>query len=367
MNIIMVCNHFYPVIGGEENHIYNLVKGLIEKGHIVEVYTSNKTYQREILPETGRINNIAIRRFSGKVSLFRAILKAKCDIIHYHHYRSPFIDLGIIAGKLSKKKTVFTLHCVYPSKNFFNGIVKKTYDLTLGKVSLGFVDRIISLTENDKRDAIRLGANPKKIKIVPNCIPFEKFTVLEKPTLFKEKFGINQFILYVGRLDWNKGVKYVVQAMPNIIKDYPTMRFVVIGEDVGYKKEIEKEIKKLNIQESIIFLGKVSNKELLSAYAACSVFVLPSAYEGLPTVILEAMAYKRPVIATRAGGAKYVIKDGYNGYLVEYASPKEIYVTVRKAVGNKEIGENARKEVEDKYVWEKAIPKIEEIYASCLK
>ncbi|MBR9705805.1 glycosyltransferase family 4 protein [Candidatus Pacearchaeota archaeon] len=362
----MVCNHFYPVVGGEENHIYNLAKGLIEKGHIVQVYTSNKTYQREILPAIDMRDNIAIKRFSGKLSLFRAILRTKCDIVHYHHYRSPFIDFGIIAGKLSKKKTVFTLHCVYPSKNFFNGIVKKTYDLSLGKISLTFVDKIIALTENDKRDAIKLGTNPTKIKIVPNCILFEKFKVLEKPALFNEKFGINRFILYVGRLDWNKGVKYVVQAMPDIMKDYPDMKFVIIGEDVGYKKEIENEIERLNIRKSVMFLGRINNKELLSAYAACSVLVCPSAYEGLPTVILEAMAYKRPVIATRTGGTSYVIKDGYNGYLVDFADPKGIYKAVIKAVGNKEVGENARREVEVKYTWEKAILQIEQTYETLL-
>lgn len=363
----MVCNYFYPVVGGEENHVYNLAKGLMDKGHKVEVYTSNKTYQREILPEIGGENDITIKRFSGKWSLFRAILKSKSDIIHYHHYRSPFIDFGIIAGKLSKKKAVFTLHCVYPPKNFFNRIVKKIYDLTLGKISLSSVDRIISLTENDKRDVIRLGADPTKIKIIPNCILFEKFKKLEKPTLFTEKFKISQFILYVGRLDWNKGVKYVIEAMPDILKDHPEMNFVVIGEDVGYKKEIEKEIEKLNVSDHIKFLGGVSNKELLSAYAACSAFVLPSAYEGLPTVVLEAMAYKKPVIATRTGGTKYVIKDGYNGYLVDYANPEGISNAFKKAVGGREIGENARKDVKEKYTWEVAVPKMIEIYQEVLK
>jgi glycosyltransferase involved in cell wall biosynthesis len=367
MKIIMVCNYFYPVTGGEENHIYNLSKRLVKKGHTVEVFTINKTYQGEVLPESGEKDGILIKRFPGKLSLFRSVMGAKCDVIHYHHYRSPFIDFGVLAGKLSKKRRIFTPYCAYPPRSFFNIIVKKVYDLTLGKMTLNFVERMISLTESDKGDLIKLGADPKKITIIPNAIAFERFEKLEKPTLFNEKFGIGQFILHVGRLDWNKGVKYVVKAMPDIIKDYPEMKFVIIGEDVGFKKEVEEEVEKLDLWDAVIFLGSVSTEELLSAYAACKVFVLASKYEGLPTVVLEAMAYEKPVIATKTGGTQYVIKDGYSGYLVDYADPEEIYNAVKKAVGNKEIGENARKEVKEKYTWSAAAPKIEEVYRELLK
>lgn len=362
MDILMVGKYFYPVVGGVELHMQNLAQELIRKGHTVEVFTSDRDFAGSKLPSTGEIEGIRIKRFSNQISLFRAIINCNHDIIHYHLFRVVYVDIAIIAGKISGKPLVFTPHCVYPAQSWGMKIAKIMYDNSLGRLSLAFVDKIVALTDNDRNDIIKIGANPDKIEIVPNSIRFENFDILYSDELFKNKYGIDKFLLYVGRVDWNKGLEYVIQAMPKLGK--LGLKLVIIGEDVGYRAGLEKLSKELGVEREVIFTGKVLKEMLLSAYAACTLFILPSFYEGLPTVVLEAMAYRKPVIAARTGGTKYVVKHGCNGFLIGYGSPDNIYNVVREALASDlaVIGENARRDVKANYSWEATAGKIERIY-----
>ncbi len=362
MKILMVGKYFYPFIGGVEKHMQALASELVKSGHDVTVFAGDTDMDGTRLPKTGVINNIRIQRFSHVFSLMKAILKSDCDVIHYHLIRKAFVDCGIIAGTLKKKPLVFTPHCVYPPQSFLHGVIKKVYDITVGRLSLHLVDKIICLTETDKYDVINMGADPKKIVIIPNCIAFERFNVLESPDLFRQQYDIGRFLLYVGRIDWNKGLDYVIKAMPHLRELGLTL--VIVGEDAGYQKKLEALIDQVGVTQSVIFTGKVSDALVLSAYAACTLFILPSFYEGLPTVVLEAMAYKKPVIATRTGGTQHVITDGVNGFLIEYGDPLTIFDAVKKvlAADLEKIGTHAREKVKTKYTWKKSAKKVEEIY-----
>jgi glycosyltransferase involved in cell wall biosynthesis len=366
MKILMVGKYFYPVVGGVEIHMQNLARELIKKGHSVEVFTSDRDFAGNKLPLTGEVEGIRIKRFSNQTSLFKEIKNCSHDIIHFHLFRKVYVDMAIIAGKMSGKPLVFTPHCVYPAMSCYMKIAKTVYDGSFGRLSLALVDKIVALTDNDRNDIVNIGANPEKIEIVPNSIRFENFDTLASGDLFKNKFGPDKFLLYVGRVDWNKGLEYVIQAMPELRKN--GLKFVVIGEDVGYKTKLDKMTRELGVEKDVLFTGKVSQEILLSAYAACMLFILPSFYEGLPTVVLEAMAYMKPVIATKTGGTKYVIRHGYNGFLIEYGDPDNIHGVVREALESdiKAIGENARMDVKTNYAWETSAGKIEKIYEGLL-
>lgn len=366
MKILMVGKYFYPVIGGVELHMQNLAYELVKKGHDVEVFSSNEDFKDGKLPAEDEVEGIKIRRFPNVFSLCKGILNSDHDVIHYHLFRKVYVDVSIIAGKIANKPLVFTPHCVYPPQSLFMTIAKKVYDSGFGHLSLTLADKIIALTENDKNDIMAVGADPTKIETVPNSIRFEKFKNLVSGGLFRNEYGVDKFLLYVGRIDWNKGLEHVIQAMPNLKK--LGLKFVIVGEDVGYRAKLDELINGLGVEQDVIFTGKISEDVLFSAYSACTLFILPAFYEGLPTVVLEAMAYKKPVVATRTGGTKYVIKHGYNGFLIEYGDPANIYGVVNEALNSDlaEMGENARKDVEANYTWERSAEKIERIYEGLL-
>lgn len=362
----MVGKYFYPVLGGVEIHMQNLAQELIKKGHDVEVYTSDMDFAGNKIRQPEQVEGIKIKRFSNIASLFKAIKNSSHDVIHYHLFRVVYVDIAIIAGKISRKPLVFTPHCVYPAQSLSMTIAKAIYDSSFGRLSLSLVDKIIALTDNDRNDIIKIGANHGKIEIVPNSIRFENFELPVSGELFKNEYGLDKFLLYVGRIDWNKGLEYVVRAMPKLRN--LGLNFVIVGEDVGYKPVLDKLIKEHGVELEVLFTGKISQELLLSAYSACTMFILPSFYEGLPTVVLEAMAYRKPVIATKTGGTKYVIRHGYNGFLIEYGDPDNIYETVKEALLSdlEEIGENARRDVKANYSWEISAGKIERIYEGLL-
>lgn len=367
MNILMVGKYFYPVVGGVEIHMQNLAQELIKRGHRVEVFTADRDFAGSKFPSSGEVEGIRIRRFSSWREMFWAIKTCSHDVIHYHLFRVVYVDLAIIAGKISCRPLVFTPHCVYPAQSCYMKLAKFVYDISFGRLSLALVDKIIALTDNDRNDLLKIGANPDRIEIVPNSIRFEDFEELASDELFKTKYGTDKFLLYVGRVDWNKGLEHVIQAMPKLRN--LGLKFVIIGEDVGYRAGLEKLSKELGVGNEVVFAGKVPKELLLSAYAACTLFILPSFYEGLPTVVLEAMAYRKPVIAAGTGGTKYVIKHGCNGFLIEYGSPDTIYNVVREALASDlgVMGENARKDVKENYSWKISAGKIERIYEKLVK
>ena len=371
MKILMIGHYFYPVVGGVEIHMMNLARDLIKRGHSVVVFTSNSDFSGQRLPESDTVNGIRIIRFRSIPSLMSFIKSLKpsdYDVIHCHLFRSVFVAFSVIAGKKAGFPLVLTTHGVFPSLSFGMSVKKFVFDKTLGHMVLSRVNRIIALTESDRQAMIDLGADLQKIDIVPNSIRFEDFLELSSGDLFKQEFRIDNFILYVGRLDWNKGkgLEYVIQAMPKIKQ--LGLKLVIIGEDMGYKAKLIEMVKKLNMEDSIIFTGKVSFDLLLSAYAACTLFMLPSFYEGLPTVVLEAMAYKKPAVAARTGGTQYVIRHGHNGFLFEYGNPDDIYRKVNEALDSnlQMIGINARKDVEENYTWAHSTESIEKVYLKVL-
>ncbi len=363
----MVGKYFHPVVGGVEIHMQNLARELIRKGHTVEVFTSDRDFSGKRLPPGGEVEGIGIKRFPNIFSLLFAIRKCDHDLIHYHLFRVAYVDMAVIAGKLRGKPLVFTPHCVYPAQSCTMMLAKTVYDNSLGKSTLMLVDKIIALTDNDRNDITRIGASPEKIEIVPNSIRFENFRTLAPDKSFMDKYRLDKFLLYVGRVDWNKGLEHVIQAMPEL-KNLG-LKFVIVGEDVGYRSKLETLVAQMGVEEDVIFTGKISHDMLMSAYAACTMFILPSFYEGLPTVVLEAMAYRKPVIATRTGGTKYVIKDGYNGFLIEYGDPGNIQKVVRESLKSDlpAIGENARTDVETNYTWEASAGKIEKLYMRLIR
>lgn len=363
----MVGRYFHPVIGGVENHMLNLASELVGRGHKVRVYASDRGFDGGKLPQHDEIDGVEVRRFPDHASLFGAISRSECDIIHYHLYRSIYVGTAVLAGKISGNPIVLTPHCIYPAFGYMDEFKKALYDKTLGRIVLASVDKTIALTETDKNDIIAIGAAPEKIEIVPNSIRLEDFGGYTPPDLFKNLFQVEKFLLYVGRIDWNKGLEHVIIAMP-FIKDMG-LKFVIIGEDVGMRERLEKLARELKVEEDIIFTGKVSQETLKSAYAACTLFILPSFYEGLPTTVLEAMAYGKPVIATDTGGTKHIIRHGQDGFLIGYDDPMDIIAKTKEALGSdlEAIARNAKKNVEDNYTWQKSAEKIEQIYEDAIK
>ena len=171
----------------------------------------------------------------------------------------------------------------------------------------------------------------------------------------------------VARLNDQKGQIFFLQAIPEILKTISDTKFLIVG-DGPLRNKLEEMSKKLKINRNVIFTGiRDDIPEILSIM---DVFVLPSMVEGLPIVLLEAMAMGKPVVASRVGGIPEVINHGLTGILIEPANPSEIASSVVNLLKNpaeaKRIGDAGRRKVGRKFIVDVMARKIEGVYDEIL-
>jgi glycosyltransferase involved in cell wall biosynthesis len=174
-------------------------------------------------------------------------------------------------------------------------------------------------------------------------------------------------ILSVGRLSWRKGYRYLIDAMPYVLSEYPNARLLLLG-DGDQKTPLQRHVKKLGIDNSVLFLGRVSAERLHSLYHEADVYVQPSLYEPLGIAILEAMSMRKPVVGTRVGGIPELITNDVEGLLVEPGNSLQLVRAIMHVFSDsscrRRFGSNARKRVEREFTWEAIAEKTLDLYTN---
>lgn len=196
------------------------------------------------------------------------------------------------------------------------------------------------------------------------------YSKLENVKIIETKYNLKnkRLVIYVGRLDREKGVDYLIKAAKNI----PAEIYILGGGD--YQKNLENLVKdlKLNNVHFLGYLGKEYVKEMRKFYQRADVIVVPSIVkEALGLVILEAMAARTPVVASNIGGIPNIVKDGKTGFLVKPRSSLEIAEKVNKILNDEKLRQSMRERcyrmIEEKFTWEKATKTIRDSYERIIK
>jgi glycosyltransferase involved in cell wall biosynthesis len=196
--------------------------------------------------------------------------------------------------------------------------------------------KVIAISQSVKNSLIKYEFIPeRKIYVLPNCIDYQDFREIAGPRKNSEEKQI--IIGTVGRLERQKGTKYLLMAMKIILSKYPYTRLEIVG-DGSLLEELKNFSCKLAISNSVIFFGKFVNVKPF--YSRMDVFVLPSIYEGFGIVLLEAMASGVPVVATNVDGIKEVILDSECGILVPPKNPEAIAEAVIKIIENPQLSKS---------------------------
>jgi len=254
-------------------------------------------------------------------SIREYIRKNKIDIIHCHGYKSNFY--GLLASK-GQIPSVTTNH------NWLTSHWKLKIYCILDSLWIRFFDRIVAVSKEVKKDMLRYKIPEEKIRVIDNGIALERFEKVVETKDIKNQLGFEENIRIIGTigsLGMEKGHVYLLEAARQILDVIKGLKFLIIG-DGPLRKQLEEKSEKLGIREHVIFMGR--RKDIPELLMAMDIFVLPSIKEGLPVALLEAMAAKRPVIATKVGAIPKVIKNRDIGILVK---PKDIN-ELRDAVMN---------------------------------
>jgi glycosyltransferase involved in cell wall biosynthesis len=181
-------------------------------------------------------------------------------------------------------------------------------------------------------------------------------------------------LLFVGRLDERKGLKYLLEALPLVLAQRK-VNLRIVGKGI-LEEELRSQSHQLGLDNFISFLGFVSKEDLATEYANCDIFVLPAIVdskgdtEGLGVVLIEALAHAKPVIATNVGGIPDVIIAGKTGQLVQEKDVPALAQAILRVSANPEIfTEMAQKGLEDirsRFSWERIVPAWEQIFIDAL-
>jgi glycosyltransferase-like protein len=214
-------------------------------------------------------------------------------------------------------------------------------------------------------------------QITYNGVDTNSFNPHVDGSSIRKKFGIENepVILFVGGLESRKGLEYLLFAMKMVQKEIPDARLIVVGKDAfsslpGERTFFNILIKRLDLEKHIDFIFRVDEPDVPKYYAACDVFVLPSKMEGWGLSIIEAMATKKPVVATSVGGIPELVENEKNGFLCNPGDISELAKRITYLLKNcevaKQMGENGLATAQF-YSWEKTAEKVKEIYNDILE
>lgn len=296
------------------------------------------------------------------------IKKYEINIIHSHF--SPACHYANLSGYLSGIKGRFwTIHSM--SEIDKHPYCRQRLIALKQQISSMLVHKVIAVSKAIRNDFIRLGIKPEKISIVPLGIDIEKYAFNGSRERLRRSFGISNETLLIGtvsRAEPVKGLKYLVEAMPYVLKRVPNAKALLVGGG-SLMQELKSIASNLNITDNIIVEGVRNDiPEILSVM---DIFVLPSLSEGMPLALLEAMASGKPVIGSNVGGIPEVIKDGVNGYLTTSGDSANLAEAIIKLASNPELssamGKAGQKKVEDNYHLKYQVERLVDLYEEQVK
>jgi len=221
------------------------------------------------------------------------------------------------------------------------------YDYTFGAFCIRSYDVVISNSDEESfLLSHHLGIEHSKLVVLPPPVPqifFQEYASENDP------IGIDgePMLLYTGRIDKDKGLRYLLEVLPRLKASYPRVKLVLVGPDFGYKKTLLQMISETpEIQHSVVLLDHVSQEEIVTYYRAADCFVLPSLSEGFSLSVAEALASGLPVICTSVGAAPEIMAKSKGGILVAPGDGDQLLRALELVLGDshvrKEMGANGR-------------------------
>ena len=332
MKVLQVSTYFHPIIGGLETVVYNLSKALQDRGHEVHVLTSNLTLTPEKIDvERETIDGIPVVRapctklrygLEYPNSMDRSVFEG-FDIVHLHAHLSPFY---LNAARRAKEAGIpilthfMAIDGVRTHRNPGVRVFGSMFESYSMKTHRNLIDVALAKSRGDYEKLTGSYGFPT-VKMLPDGCPASYFE-RHAGRIFRDKFGVSseEMILFLGRLHPLKGIDVLIEAAELVVKEHPDACFVIAGPDDGMMSELTQTIESRGLRENVKTTGFLSEEEKLSALSTCRLLVIPSLsdiVEVYSTVISEAFAQKKPVVASDIGGLSTRVDDGRNGFLVK--------------------------------------------------
>lgn len=372
MKKIVVIGPVYPYKGGIAHYTSLMYKALKKKFDTVLVSYSMqypkilfKKPQKDYNNDTFKIDEAnywinTANPFSCICSALR-IKKEKPDLVIFqwwHPYFAPCYRLMELAlGKNVKK--LFVCHNVFPHERF-------PMDSFLAKMVLKHGNYFITQSKDDTKDLISIKASAQYIQTVHptyNAFKIKGMTKEEARKLLHIP-DEHTILLFFGFVREYKGLKYLIEAMPLIVKQCPNVQLYIVGAFEKDKESYLAQIKTNHVEDYIkIYDEYIPDNEVEKFFAACDLVILPYVSATQSGIVQIAYGFEKPVIVTDVGGLPEVVDDGKTGYIVPAKQSNAIAQRVKNFIQNKEH-DQFRKFIEDeayRFSWDRIVEVVEEL------
>jgi glycogen synthase len=361
----------FDPIGGMQNHTAELTRALDRRGVVQTVVTTRPPtapYFQRLGDHACVIRlGLPVRRFrqlyGPQAAIVAPILAARADVIHVHLGEDlAVLPVGAAAARLHRLPLVLTVHTSLRhtlAVGDLRSAVLKAIGGPIERWGERFAEAVLVITPRLYRLLLSDGVEENRLHLIPPGVnpslfegPFEDpFTDVGKPR-----------VLFVGRLAPQKGVRALVAAAA-LLED-PSAQVLLVG-DGPERAALERKAERIGVGDRVRFLGFFAHERLPAAMAHADLLVLPSIYEELGTVLLEAMWAGLPIVASRTGGIPDVIEDGVNGLLVPPGEPDALARAIDRVLADRalayRLSEGAQQRGKD-YDWEVLAGRVLQVY-----
>ena len=361
--------------GGGERVFLQLGAGLRGRYQVFVAAVPGGTFEQQVKQLGIKFYPVDMsKRFSLKpIGQIREIIRNnKINLVHSQGGRADFY--ARMAAKMLKPKVKIVNTVAMPVKGYDVGVLRKGVYRFFDRFSERYVHRFIVVSGVLRETLLSsYKIQPDKVIKIYNGIELDEYRLNDKEVRsqkseVRREFGLSKdapVIGAIGRLVWQKGFEYLIQAIPDIVRHVPDAKFLLVG-DGPLRQRLEALSEDLRVRDNVIFTGFRSDiKEMLSAI---DVLVIPSLLEGFPMITLEAMAMAKPIVATNIDGITEQITDGVNGILVLPKGPIALAKAVVRVLNDKELAKTmglaGRERVEQEFSVEKMVAKTEKVYQS---
>jgi len=368
------------IVGGIARHCEGLAKALSHQGHEVHVVTLDLPG----IPYYEEIDGVKIYRTAAQLGhpnfitwtlLFNHFMekrmadlskKVEYDVLHVHDWLTA--PSGISFKHFLAKPMVLTVHSTEYGRSSLHS--PDSYAIDGIEWWAAFeANKIIVTTDFMRREVCDHFRVPwEKVEIVPNGIDLRKFPESVDREAVRRRYGIQaheKLVLCVGRLVPQKGVEYLINAVPLIVQRHQEAKFIIVG-DGWLKSHLEYIARSTGHGWKISFTGFIPDSELAALLMSADVLVVPSIYEPFGIVAIEGMAAGVPVVATQIGGLGEIIEHDKTGILVYSRNPESIAWGVDRVLSDpnhsKWLVQNALGKVQKTYSWEAIAMKTVKVY-----
>lgn len=396
----------YPpaVVGGLGTYAQYITRELVRQGHDVTVLAMNKgdLKTREVLQgvevhrsigvdATNVFPSLVLEELRYWGSFFNDIFvynilsaskfinqlinreEMRFDVVAVHDWLSAIA--GLVVDNQTNLPVVFHVHSTEWGRRADGGsptVLHLEWEMQLK------ADRVLTVSQAMRDDLVRHNWQGSKISVVWNGVDPQVYdpdrVSREEVEELRQGYGIAPdeiMLLFVGRLTWVKGVRNLVQALPEVLRDYPKVKLVILGKGEE-QRDISELASRLGISDRVITRYEfVSEAERITHYAASDLCVFPSVYEPFGIVSLEAMSLGKPLIVGANGVVGFreqVVPSGVdqNGLHVDGNSPMDIAWGIKTALKDSELlrvwGIKGRERVQKLFTWEQVAKQTANLY-----